>query len=503
MKVLLFAFVTLPAAALLSQAPPTTQAAPTPDTGSQNPILPATAPIGRPVVNILLRERGNATQWFGAQPGAETYGHGDSLLRIAIAQRVRRFDWQLEMSNSAELALPTDAVSPVTAQGQLGLGGTYYAGNSNNSFPAAVSFKTGFARMHFNTDKTLLRVGRFEFIDGTETAPKNPTIAWLQTNRIAQRLIGNFGFSNGQRSLDGVDFKTSGKNWDVTAMGARAVQGVFKMAANEEMNVDVQYLAYTRSAAKGRVLFRGFGIAYHDGRTGLVKTDNRPLAVRQLDHRNIRIGTYGGDMIAAIPVHKQTVDLLVWGGGQTGSWGMLNHRAGAFAVEGGFRFDTVKTRPWLRGGFLRTTGDNNNADGTHNTWFQVLPTPRNYARYPFFNSMNSRDEFIQLVDKPTQRLDVRTDLHFLQLTSSNDLWYQGGGAYDNKAFGYVGRPANNHSSFSSLYDVSADYAVNRNTTLTAYYARAFGKSVVGSIYPVQRNSNYGYIELLFHLSKRP
>lgn len=503
MKVLLLAFITLPVSAVLAQVPPAALSTPVPDTRPQNPVLPATAPSGKPVINILLRERGNATQWFGAVPNAETYGHGDSLLRIAIAQRVRRLDWQLEMSNGAELALPTDAVSPVSAQGQLGLGGTYYAANSNNNFPAAVSFKTGFARMHFNTDRTLLRVGRFEFLEGAETTPSNTTLTWLQTNRIAQRLIGNFGFSNGQRSLDGVEFKTGGKGWDITAMGARAVQGVFKMAGNEELNTDVQYLAYTRSAAKGRVLFRGFGIAYHDGRTGLVKTDNRPLAARQLDHRNIRIGTYGGDMIAALPVGRQTFDLLVWGGGQTGSWGVQDHRAGAIAVEGGFRFETATTKPWLRGGFLRTTGDNNPTDGTHNTWFQVLTTPRNYARFPFFNMMNSRDEFIQLLDKPTTRLDVRTDLHFLQLTAPNDFWYQGGGAYDNKAFGYVGRPGNGHGSFSSLYDVSADYAVNRNTTLTAYYARAFGKTVVGAIYPAQRNSNYGYIELLFHLSKRP
>lgn len=486
-----------------AQSPVASPAAPpTPDTRPLIPILPATAPSGKPVVSVLLRERANATQWFGALPNPETYGHGDSLLRIAIAQRIRRVDWQLEMSNSSELALPTDAVSPVTAQGQLGLGGTYYAGNSNNNFPAAVSFKTGFARFHFNNDKALLRVGRIEFLDGAETTPKNTTLTWLQTNRVAQRLIGNFGFSNGQRSLDAVELKFSGKDWDVTAMGGRAVQGVFKMAANEELNVDAQYLAYTRYAAKQRVKFRAFGIGYHDGRTGLTKTDNRTAAARALDHRNIRIGTFGGDMIAAIPVHKQTFDLLVWGAGQTGSWGLLDHRAGAIAVEGGLRLETVATKPWLRGGFLRTTGDNNNADGVHNTFFQVLPTPRNYARYPFFNMMNSKDEFVQLIDKPTARLDLRTDLHFLQLTAPTDFWYQGGGAYDNKVFGYVGRPGNGHGSFSSLYDISADYAVTRNVTMTAYYAHAFGKTVVKAIYPVQQDSNYGYLELLYHMSRR-
>jgi hypothetical protein len=40
---------------------------------------------------------------------------------------------------------------------------------------------------------------------------------------------------------------------------------------------------------------------------------------------------------------------------------------------------------------------------------------------------------------------VRADLHWLQLTSKNDLWYQGGGAFDNKVFGYTGRPGNGSS----------------------------------------------------------
>ena len=49
-------------------------------------------------------------------------------------------------------------------------------------------------------------------------------------------------------------------------------------------------------------------------------------------------------------------------------------------MEAGLRLEQVKTRPWLRGGYLRTSGDNNNSDGTHNTFFQVLPTPRHFEQ---------------------------------------------------------------------------------------------------------------------------
>ena len=70
-----------------------------------------------------------------------------------------------------------------------------------------------------------------------------------------------------------------------------------------------------------------FAIGYHDGRTGLTKTDNRALAVRSADHQNIRIGTYGGDLLAAVPSGPGQFDFLFWGALQNGSWGELGHSA--------------------------------------------------------------------------------------------------------------------------------------------------------------------------------
>jgi len=458
----------------------------------------ATTPV---TLTVYDRTRVLATEQFAATPHAEQYGYLESLLRVGLQQRVQHFDWLLELSQSSVLLLPNDAVSPIAAQGQLGLGGTYYASNGNNTEAAAASFKQGFLRYHFSRDANTVRLGRFEFFDGQETQPKNATLAWLQANRVANRLVSNFGFTTGQRSFDGADAHVGGANWDLTGMAARADQGVYNMNANPELNVDLQYLAYTRYAWKGRVQVRGFAIDYHDGRTGVVKTDNRALAVRTADHRNIRIGSYGANAAAAIPAGKGTVDLMFWGVLQNGQWGALDHRAGAVAVEGGYRAITVLTQPWLRGGFLRSTGDNNPADGEHNTFFQVLPTPRLYARFPFFNMMNSSDQFVQLMDRPAKKLDVRTDLHFLQLTSGKDLWYQGGGAFDNKVFGYTGRPGNGKSSFASLYDVSADYALTPQVALAAYYGKAFGRSVVRAIYPRTSEAQFGYFEVAYRFNR--
>jgi hypothetical protein len=448
-------------------------------------------------ISVYDRTRVDSWQWFGAPPASETYGYGESLVRLGVAQRIHQWDWQLEVAQPAMLRLPNDAISPVTAQGQLGLGGTYYASNSNNTNPAAAFLKQGFLRYHFEgTDKSL-RLGRVEFIEGQETQPKNTNISWLQTNRIANRLVGNFAFSNAQRSFDGLDGHWGGGSWDLTAMAGRSDQGVYNMNGNAQLNVDLQYLAFTKSAWSQHVLWRAFGIGYHDGRPGVTKTDNRALAVRAADHHNLRIGTYGGDLLATVPAGPGQFDFLVWGALQNGSWGALDHSANAVAVEGGYQLNKAAVYPWLRAGWFRSSGDNNPTDNKHNTFFQILPTPRVYARFPFYNLMDSTDEFVQIMEKPVAKVALRSDLHWLQLTSGKDLWYLGGGAYDNKVFGFTGRPGNGYSSFASVADFSADWQATKTVAVNFYYAHAWGKSVIGKIYPEDRNAQYGYVELVY------
>jgi Alginate export len=447
--------------------------------------------------SVYERARNDTWQWFAAPPASETYDYLQSLLRISLSQRLTHWDWQAELAQAAVLHTPADAISPVAAQGQLGLGGTYYAANGNNTEPAAAFLKQGFIRYDAATDKNI-RVGRIEFVEGVELYPKDSTVLWLQNNRVQQHVIGNFGFANAQRSLDGVDAHYGSGNWDITAMAARADQGVFNMNGNPELNVDAQYLAYSRLADHGRVLARAFAVGYHDGRTGLTKTDNRPAAVRATDHKNIRIGTYGGDVIATQPAGPGVLDFVFWGAIQNGAWGELTQSAGAAQLEGGYRFTKVATMPWFRGGWWRSTGDNNPSDSTNNTFFVVLPTPRVYARLPFYNMMNSTDTFFQLMDKPGRKWDLRSDLHWLDLTSGHDLWYSGGGAFDNKVFGFTGKPANGHTSFASVADISSDWQATRNLALNFYYGHGWGKSVVGAIYPTGKAIQFGYVEMVWH-----
>jgi hypothetical protein len=128
---------------------------------------PASAPVSKSPVSITVydRTRLDVFQWFAAPPYANTYGYLESLLRVGIAQKHKTFDWKLELTQPSVLFLPNDAVSPVSAQGQLGLGGTYYASNNNQTENAAAALKQGFIRFDGSTPGRSLRVGRFEFFD--------------------------------------------------------------------------------------------------------------------------------------------------------------------------------------------------------------------------------------------------------------------------------------------------------------------------------------------------
>jgi hypothetical protein len=151
--------------------------------------------------------------------------------------------------------------------------------------------------------------------------------------------------------------------------------------------------------------------------------------------------------------------------------------------------------PWIRGGYNYGSGDADRSDTTHTTFFQVLPTPRVYARFPFFNMMNTGDAFGELIVRPSKTIVMRADVHSLRLADPNDLWYQGGGAFQPSTFGYAGRPSNGSSNLSTLGDVSGDLLVNQHVVVGAYYAYATGQAVTHSIYPGTSGAQFGYVEL--------
>jgi hypothetical protein len=458
---------------------------------------PAPLEIGGVTFSGNIRERYYAWDWFQPASGENLYGYSGTLMRFSFSQTKQNYDWNIEFAVPVLLGVPNRAVLPAP-QGQLGLGAADFAANDNTQNTAFIFPKQAFLRWKWNHSS--VRFGRFEFTDGSEVKPKDDTLASLKNDRIGQRLIGSFGFSDMMRSFDGVHYAYSNGPWNFTAVSAIPTRGVFQVDGWGWVDTPITYVALTKQADFGstHAEWRVFGLFYNDDRN-VLKTDNRPAAVRAADHAGIDIGTYGGHFIMATPTSAGTFDLLGWGALQDGRWGLLTQRSGAGAIEGGYQPKFAeRVRPWLRTGYFYSSGDGNAADGTHGTFFAVLPTPRVYARFPFFNSMNNRDVFGEVILRPAKDLTLRSDVHGLWLTNSADLWYTGGGAFQPWTFGFSGRPSNGNTGLATLYDISGDYKWRHGISLGLYFGYAQGGPVIKKIYPANANGALGFTELNYH-----
>jgi hypothetical protein len=454
-------------------------------TATQAAKTPKRLKLGGVDFNGSLRLRVENYGWFETPGYSDEYTFGAAVLRLSLGQKREKLDWLVEGEFPVLINLPDKSVAPAP-QGQLGLGASYFA--ANNRQDASAILKQAYVRFKapFGDKASSLRVGRFEFVDGMETTPADPTLAALKRDHIAHRLIGHFGFSHVGRSFDAVEYARNVKAGNFTFVGGRPTEGVFQLRGMKELDVDFWYAAYTKATTGKRVTgeLRALALHYHDGR-GALKTDNRALALRRADAENIRLTSVGGNYVAAVKTARGTIDLLAWGVGQFGSWGNQEHRAGAVVFEGGFQpaGALAKVKTWVRAGYSYSTGDRDANDSRHGTFFQVLPTPRWYARFPFYNMMNNEDAYAQLKLKPHARLSLRAEVHSLRLSSRDDLWYSGGGAFQEGTFGYTGRSTGGHRSLGTLFDLSADLNVTPTTTITFYGAGVRGGGVQSSIYP--------------------
>jgi hypothetical protein len=470
--------------------------------GAQSP-PPDPIKLGDVDFTATLRLREYVWDWFQTTGAYQNqYAYSGDLLRLNFAEKRGALDWDAEIAVPFLLDLPNTATAPAP-QGALGLGSNYYAANTNQQYAAMAFAKQLYARYHFGAKESQsIQVGRFEFNDGLELASKNATLATLKRDRIGARLIGTFAFSDVGRSFDGLHY-----NWqqpgsaDLTVIAATPTRGVFQTDGWGWNRIGFAYAAFTKDWGHGNHAAdtRFFAIDYDDFRH-ILKTDNRPTAVKKGDTENIHIQTWGADSVHTLTTKAGTLDALGWGVLQTGRWGTQIQRAYAFDVETGYQPAVLPMlKPWIRAGYTLGSGDGNPNDNKHETFFQILPTPRPYAMFPFFNMMNTEDAFGALILRPHAKVTVSNSAHSLRLTNANDLWYSGGGAYQPWTFGYTGRAVSGNRSLANLYDTSVEYRANRHMTFTAYLGYAQGKAVMHQIYPAGVDGQFGYLEALFRM----
>jgi hypothetical protein len=456
--------------------------------------------FGSVVFSGSIRDRLENWHWFTPATGEPSYTFNGTTVRFGLSQNRAPFDWLLELEAPILLGLPRNSVAP-GAQGQLGQGATYYISNNKQSNVAMLFPKQLSIRFHhaFGSEFGSLKLGRFEFQDGGEVTAKDPTISVIKRDRVQQRLIGPFTFTDVMRGFDGFHYVYNKPKINYTLIGAVPTRGVSQVDGWGWIDVAFGYASATGQVQSktNTAEWRTFAIYYDDWRP-VTKADNRSAAAKASDHANIRIFTYGAHYVQATNTRAGTIDVMGEFALQTGNWGVLTQRAGMFDVEAGYQPKILpRVKPWLRAGFYYGSGDKDPNDGKHGTFFQLLPTARPYARFPFYDMENNIDRFAMLTLRPHRRVTFKSELHSLRLASHNDLWYAGGGAFQPWTFGYQSRSGSGATSLANLFDANVDLALNARLTVTPYLGYAAGKSVINAVYPKGKDGHLAFLELTY------
>lgn len=436
----------------------------------------------------------------GVTANENDYVFGALRARLGVAMSTPWVDGLIQGEYTGLYGLPEGGFAgpPV---GPLGLGGAYFKDNGSPN-PGNVHLKQAFLKFKLQPmiglSNTYFQGGRFEVSDGLEYKTGDAKFDVLKTTRVSQRLVGPFDFTHATRNFDGFSLSYDDPAWNVTLTAVHPTQGGFNIHATDEIShIDLAYGALTskRGALLPDTEARLFYLYYGDDRN-VQPTDNRPLATRpKLSQDALAINTIGTHFLGVTKIGPGAVDGMVWGAYQFGDWGNLNHSAWAATGELGYQFTDMFLKPWLRVGYFRSSGDENAKDGSHNTFFQVMPTVRLYAKFPFFNLMNIQDAFAQVSIAPTASTKLSVDFHHLALSNSADLFYGGAGATSRAgSFGYFGRASGGSNSVGQLVDVGFTHTLSKNFSYNLYYAHAFGSDVTRNAYAMKNDADYGFLE---------
>jgi hypothetical protein len=436
--------------------------------------------------------------WFDSNLTAadNDYDYFFERTRIGLTFSIPQLKIYVQGQDVHMWGLPDDALAPAP-QGPLGIGGIYYL-HMGDTHPHSTIIRQAYVDFSPDFAQGLTtRLGRFDYVDALEVTYKNPKVMWLKNIRLAERLIGPFGWSSFCRSFDGLQLAYDQEDFNIHTTLTHPTQGGFENNAHKTINgIDLFTLTGTAKYdqwipnSEGRIFY----FYYNDDRNITASVDNTGNSV--LDMGDIKINTFGMHFLSAVPVKQGILDGLIWAAYQTGDWADLDHKAWAWDVECGFQFTKIPLKPWIRAGYFMSSGDSNAADGDHETFYQLLPTTRKYALFPFYNMMNNEDLFIQAILKPMKAWVIRADLHYLKLTEKNDRWYMGAGPTQKNGtiFGYIARPSFGDDNLATVCELTTMYTFSKHISGTLYWGHAFGNDVIENIYN-EEDGDFFFMEM--------
>jgi hypothetical protein len=445
-----------------------------------------------------LRDWTRIEMWRFFQPpvggGDNDYAFLANRLFSSVQRTARAYDFTAALQYVQFGGLPSDAVGP----GPLGTGAVYYA-HAGRSDSNQVYLRYANVRLKRLLPATTIQIGRMPYASGGEAASGNPKIEAVKLQHVAARVIGEFGWSIYQRAYDGVRVDTARRRWSAAGFAFHPTQGGFEDAAGLMMP-SVTVLGGAASATSAvsspSVQYQAFVYRYRDTRRVTQRPDNTGRSAPEVD---VGINTFGGSIIIAPPrVRGRQWDGLVWVAVQSGSWYELRHRAASVAGEVGHQWTTARWQPWLRAGYLYASGDSDATDSTHGTFFEMLPTVRQYAQSALYSQMNNTDLFAQLLARPRRNVNMRLDWRRVGLASSHDGWYYGSGATQEHGsiFGFATRPSFGATHLVTIGEGSVDYAIAPHWSINGYLGVARGGAVVTRAF-AGHTLTFAYLENVF------
>jgi hypothetical protein len=375
--------------------------------------------------------------------------------------------------------LPTNAAGP----GALGPGAFYYAATGvRYSYQLYLGELT--VRLKSADRRLSITAGRMPFTSGGEITAAYPALESLKRERLHSRLIGNFEWSFYQRRFDGARVDIDRPRWHFTAGAFMPTQGGYEESTNLTIQkIQIASSALTRKARRSEAQI--FAYVYRDRRPAAAVVDNTARRDRPID---VTIATIGGSYAKVAELRTGELDVLAWGAWQAGDWYGSTHRGASAAVELGHRWTRAPLAPWLRAGYLHASGDDDPNDPAHRTFFQMLPSSRQYSLSSVFAQMNARDAFIQAWFEPG-RLRARIEVHAIHLANARDLWYHGSGATarSGRFFGFAGRAGDGVStSLGTVVEGTIDVPIRKYWSINAYGGAMQGGGVVSRMFTGKR-----------------
>lgn len=425
-----------------------------------------------------------------AEPVDPEYTYMADRAQLGVRVEGRRFDIASAFNYVRLENLPAGAIGP----GALGSGAFYFAATevpfSYQLYMSELNLVAKSTRRGLST-----QVGRMRFESGAEVASSNASVETLKRERLQSRMIGTFESSLYQRRFDGLRVDWDRPRWHVSSSLLLPTQGGYEESANLTMpNVRVLNASFTAKwrTAESQV----FSHVYRDRRDVSVRPDNTGLRVRAAD---VTVAAIGASHAGILPTAAGELDIVGWFAAEFGDWFGQSHRAGSVVGEAGHRWTRTRMRPWIRGGFLFASGDDDPRDDTHATFFQMLPSSPKYALSAVYAQMNLRDGFFQVELGPGRGTRTRVEVHRLDLARGEDRWYYGSGATAStgRFFGFAGRFASNETSLGTVVEGTFELPLKRYWSVEGYAGTMWGGPVVRGLFQNDRLTTW-YVENRLH-----